>query len=557
MARRHEFEKHPAEQYARNVVDGRIVAGKLVRRACERHLHDLAHGGERGLYFDAAAAEHVLGFYRFLRHSKGEWAGQTFTLEPWQQFLFWMQFGWRRSDGLRRFRTAYKSVARKNGKSTLHSGTSLYMLLADGEPGAEVYAAATKKDQARIVFEEAKRMALASPDIRKRLQILKDNMHVVSTASKFEPLCSNAENLDGLNVHAGMIDELHAHRTRELWDVLETATGARRQPMLDSITTAGFDQTGICYELRSYGQQVLEGFDKPDGLRDDTFLFVDYTLDAGDDWRDPAVWPKANPNLGVSVKPDDLERKAAKATQIATAQNNFRTKHTNEWREQDVLWLDMGRWDACAAAVDPQALARQPCYGGLDLSKRRDTTAFVLVFPRDNGYDVLPFFWMPRENVIEAEKRDRMPYRLWAEQGLIELTEGRTVDYRRVRARIRELAKTYSVREIAFDPWNADDTRIELELDGLVMVQTRQGMRSLSPPSKELETLLIDGRLRHGGHAVLRWMASNVAVRTDENDNIRPIKTADAKKIDGIVALVMALGRAMLNPANTGPSLIY
>lgn len=549
-------ERHPAEQYARRVVDGKIVAGQLVRRACERHLHDLARGDERGLRFDADAAQHVLDFYGFLRHSKGRWGGKPFVLEPWQQFGLWCQFGWKRHDGLRRFRTGYKSVARKNGKSTMLSGSSLYLFLADSEPGAEVYAAATTLKQATIVFEEAKKMVLASPEIKKRVEVLKNNMHVASTASKFEPLCSAPDTNDGWNVHAASIDELHAHKTRDIWDVIETATGARDQPMIDAITTAGFNQDGICYELRQYGITLLNDFDKADGVHDDTFFFLDYTLDPEDDWRDAANWPKANPNLDVSVYRDDLERKSRKAQQIPTAQNNYRTKHLNEWRQQDILWLDMDRWDACAGKPDLAALRRQPCYAGLDLSKTRDTTAFVLVFQRENGYDALPFFFMPEEGVAEAEKRDRMPYRLWAQQGLLELTSGRTVNYRRVRERIRELSKDYSIREIAYDPWQCDDTRVELEMDGFAMIECRQGYRTMTAPCKELETLLVDGRLRHGGHPILRWMASNVSVRDDGNGNIRPVKPndRDSKKIDGIVALVMAISRAMVNPDSSGPN---
>lgn len=553
MVQRAPDKLHPAEQYAEDALAGRVVVGRLVRRAIERHLHDLDHGAERGLYFDPAAAQHAIDFFGFLRHSKGEWAGQPFELAPWQQFLVWVLFGWRRADGARRFRTAYVSVARKNGKSTLTSGVGLYLTVADGEGGAEVYAAATKKDQSRIVFEEAKRMVLKSPELRKRLEILKDNMHVEATASKFEPLSSDSDSLDGLNVHGAIIDELHAHKTRDLFDVIETATGARRQPLLFCITTAGFNQMGICFELRGYGQQVVDGFDKPGGVVDDTFFYVDYTIDETDDWREPACWIKANPNLGVSVKEDDLARKAEKAKRIATAQNNFRTKHLDEWRQQAVLWLPMDRWDACAKPVDHHALKKKVCYAGLDLSKTRDTTAFVLVFPREDGYDVLPYFWIPEEKAAEREKQDRVQYRLWAAQGLIEITPGATIEPRRIRAKIKQLGQLYRIREIGYDPWNATDTAIELgENDGFKMVEMRQGYATLSAPCKELENLVIEGKLAHGGHAVLRWHASNVSVKDDGNENIRPIKPnhQDPKKIDGIVALVMGLGRAIVHPAH-------
>jgi len=549
--------KHPAEQYARDVAGGRIVAGQLVRRACDRHLHDLAHGKDRGLWFDANAAQHVLDFFGFLRHSKGEWGGQPIALEPWQQFSLWTLCGWKRADGLRRFRTAYQSVARKNGKSTICSGVGLYLLLADGEPGAEVYACATKREQAKIVFGEAQRMARASAEIGKRLTLLKENMHSVATASKFEPLSSEADTLDGLNVHGALIDELHAHKTRDLYDVIETATGARRQPLVFNITTAGFNQQGICYELRTYGQQILAGFDKPDGIRDDTFFYLDYTIDPEDDWRDPACWPKANPNLGVSVKLDDLERKAAKAQQLASAQNNFRTKHLDEWRQQNVLWLPMDKWDACRREISRASLARKKCYGGLDLSKTRDTSALVLAFPIGNDLFALPFFWIPRGQAQQRERTDRVPYTLWAQQGLIELTDGDVIDSRVIRQKIRELAREFNLVELRYDPWNATDTAIELrENDGIETVECRQGFASLSAPSKDLESRLLAGTLAHDGHAVLRWHASNVAVKGDDNGNIRPIKPnhQDPKKIDGVVALIMADAAAMVHPEDSGPS---
>jgi phage terminase large subunit-like protein len=301
----------------------------MVRLACERHLDDLAEGAGRGLRFDLAAARHAIEFFGFLRHSKGEWAGQTFELAPWQAFIVGALFGWKRNDGLRRFRTAYCAVPRKNGKSSIAAGIGLYLLVADREQGAEVYSAATSRDQARIVFDEAKRMVASSPALRRRVDMLINNLHVAPTNSRFMPLSSDSSTMDGLNVHGAIIDELHAHKTRNVVDVLETATGARRQPLLFEITTAGYDRHSICFEHHDYSLKVLQGI-----VRDDAWFAVIAGAEEGDDWTDPEVWRKANPNLGRSVKEDDLRRKAEKAIALPGAQNAFRRMHLNEWTEQ-------------------------------------------------------------------------------------------------------------------------------------------------------------------------------------------------------------------------------
>src|SRR5512139_1249755 len=293
-----------AEQYIDDVVAGRVVACHWVQAACQRHVDDLKHGAERGLHFDREAAEHVLKFFTILKHSKGEWAGRPLVLEPWQQFLIWTLFGWKRADGTRRFRTAYIEVARKNGKSTIGAGVGLYLLAADGEPGAEIYSAATKRDQARITHLEAVRMVKASPMLRKRIRTFRDNLNIEGTASKFEPLGADADTLDGLNIHGAIIDEIHAHKTREVWDKLDTGTGARRQPLMFGITTAGYDRQSLCWTLNEYSKKVLDGV-----IEDDTFFALIYTLDDGDDWQDETTWIKANPNLKVSKKNDDLRRK--------------------------------------------------------------------------------------------------------------------------------------------------------------------------------------------------------------------------------------------------------
>ena len=530
-------------QYIQNVISGEQVACKWLRLAVDRHSHDLATGAEQGLWFDKEAGTHVVDFFQFLKHSKGEWAGQTVTLEPWQMFALWVLFGWKRADGLRRFRTAYMEVARKNGKSTLASGVGLYLLDADGEPGAEVYSAATKRAQAQITHAEATRMVKASPFLRRRIRAFRDNLHIPDTAAKFEPLGRDADSMDGLNIHGAIIDEVHAHKTRDVWDVLETATGSRRQPLLFGITTAGFDRQSLCWDLHEYTEKVLQGV-----IRDDTFFGLIFSIDEGDDWQSPGVWAKANPNIGVSVKPDDLERKADKAKEMPSALNSFLRLHLNVWTQSETKWLDLEHWRACGGAVDTEGLRGRSCYGGLDLSSTTDISALVLVFPPladEDPYQVLCRFWIPEDNMRLRSKRDRVPYDVWTRQGLIATTPGNVIDYDFIVAEVDELAQKYDIAEIAFDRWGATRIYQKLEDARMTMVQFGQGFASMSPPMKELEKIVLSGQLAHGGNQVLTWMADNLVAREDPAGNIKPDKEKSVERIDGMVALIMGLDRAI------------
>ena len=385
-------------------------------------------------------------------------------------------------------------MPRKNGKSTTSAGIGLYLLVADGEQGAEVYSAATTRDQARIVFDEAKRMVARSPALRRRVEPLINNLHVAATASRFMPLSSDSSTMDGLNVHGAIIDELHAHKTRGVVDVLDTATGARRQPLLFEITTAGYDRHSICFEHHDYSSKVLEGV-----LQDDSWFAYIAAADEGDDWTDPEVWRKANPNFGISVKQDDLARKAEKAIALPGAQNAFRRMHLNEWTEQAERWIDMAAWDACDAPVDLEELRGRPCYGGLDLSTTTDVTALAWVFPPDDDdglWRVLSRYFVPEDNLRKRAERDRVPYDLWAGQGFIEATPGNVVDYSAVEERIRADAALFQVREIAYDPWNATHIALRLQDEGATMVEFRQGFRSMSAPTRELEKLIVSPQAR-------------------------------------------------------------
>ncbi len=538
-----------AKGYIEDVLAGRVAACRWVRLAVERHVRDLEEGGQRGLWFDEVAAARAIHFFSFLKHSKGEWAGQSIQLEPWQQFLCWCIFGWKRGDGLRRFRTAYVEVPRKNGKSTWASGVGLYLFDADGEPGAEIYTAATKRDQARITHAEAMRMVKASPFLRKRIRVFKDNLHIEGTASKFEPLGRDADSMDGLNIHGAIVDELHAHPNRAVWDVLDTATGARRQPLMLAITTAGFDRSTLCWEQHEYTQKVLNRV----GDGDDTFFGIIFTIDEGDDWREETTWEKANPNYNVSVKADDLRRKAAKAILMPSALNSFLRLHLNVWTQAETKWVDAERWRSCAGYVSAEALRGRQCYGGLDLSRTTDVTALAWVFPPDDEgepFQVLMRFWVPEARVKERSAKGDMNYESWVRQGLITATPGDVIDYDYVYSQIDEDAQQFEVAEIAFDRWGAAAVYQVVEEKGLTMVQMGQGFASMSAPMKELEKLILSKRLAHGGNPVLAWMADNLVAREDPAGNIKPDREKSTEKIDGMVALIMGLDRATRHSDN-------
>lgn len=415
-------------RYAERVVAGEIVAGEFVRLACQRFLDDLKYGEERGIYFSEPRAQHILNFYKFVPHVKGALAGQPIELMDWHVFILINIFGFviplvneetgevvMRSDGsgrpvmVRRFRTAYNEVARKNAKSTLSSGIGLYMTGADGEGGAEVYSAATTRDQARIVFEDAKNMVRKARSTLGRLfDFNKLAIYQEQSASKFEPLSSDANNLDGLNIHCAIIDELHAHKTRDVWDVLETATGARLQSLLFGITTAGFNKEGICYEQRDYAIKVLRGYnsDVEGAVKDDSYFAIIYTLDEGDDPFDETVWQKANPGLGICKRWDDLRRLAKKAKEQVSARVNFFTKHMNVWVTAESAWMDMIKWEKCEYIAPQHELKTYPMWVGVDLAHKIDICAAAKLWRTDNGHVHADFkFWLPEGRLERCSRQ--------------------------------------------------------------------------------------------------------------------------------------------------------
>lgn len=571
---------HPAEQYARDAARGRITCCKWVRLAAKRHLEDHKSGAKRGLWFDAEDAQRILDFSGLLRHSKGEWAGQVITLEPWQQFILWCVFGWKRdwSDrwirklrtggiedtrGLRRFRTMFVECGRKNGKSTLASIISLYMLTADRESGAECYVVSTKKDQSLICFNECERMVAQSPALKKRVKNYKNNLHIPGTASKLQPLGADSDTMDGLNAHLVVADELHAWRSRAVWDKMRTSMGARRQPLMAAITTAGNNRASFCFELHNYCASVLSG--KANLKDSDTFFGIIYSLDDNDDWRNERVWVKANPNLGVSKKWSDMQDEAATAKAIPSALNAFKQLHLNIWVQSAVSWLPVDHWQACAGDIDAidfdDLLAGRACYAGLDLASVSDLAAFVMVFPslgETDRYWVLCRFWCPEETVESRSIAEGVKYDTWVQDGYIEATPGNVIDYKYILAQIAEDAQRFKLREIAYDRFGASNIAQTMQDDmGLTVVQMGQGFLSMSPPMKELERLVKGHQIYHGDNQVLNWMADNVVAALDPAGNIKPDKKRSKEKIDGITALIMAVARAVTNTTPPPKDSIY
>jgi phage terminase large subunit-like protein len=539
---------HPCHQYAHDVISGKILACKKVIQSAQRHLDDL---NRDDIYFDEAAANRIYTFARNLKHIKGRWDSPYIKLEPWQLFVFGCLFGWKvKATGFRRFTWAYIQVARKNGKSTMIGILALYFMLLDWEPGAEVYCAATKFQQAKIVFNSAKQMAIRNPYLKKRLAggIFKENLYDFASASKMEPIGSDADTTDGLNPNLVIIDELHAFKDRALVDVLQEAMASREQPMQIEISTAGYHRD-IGYERYEYAAKVLSGVNEHDSF----FCYV-AELDEDDDWQDKTVWIKANPNLGVSVKMSHLLDAYTQAKNNPAKQNSFLVKHLNKWVNSATKWIDFDVWKKSAWEIDPEILKDRPCFGGLDLSTKLDLTAFVLVFPPwgdDPKWQTLYRFWVPEE-MVEKRSRgyqvSRAPYDLWVKQGHLLQTDGDVLDYDLVISEIVELSKIYDIKEIGFDPYKATVTSMELEKRDLKTVEVRQGRWTLSEPMNHFYELLLQQKINHGNHPVMTWMANNLTIKTDTNGNIQPDKEHSIDKIDGPVALFTALTRALMNP---------
>ena len=502
------------------------------------------------MVFDERKAQRVVRFIEALRHTKGEFHGQPFHLLPWQEKIIRDVFGTVRDDdpSMRQYTTAYIEIPKKNGKSELGAAIALNMLINDDEWKAEVYSCASDRQQAAIVFDVAVDMVRQSPALMKRVKIIPSTRRMIyqPTGSIYQVLSSEVATKHGLNVSACIFDELHTQPTRALYDVMTQGSGdARRQPLWFFLTTAGTDRNSICWEVHQKALDILEG-----RKNDPRFYPVLFGLPDDADWTSEENWYRANPSLDHTITIDKVRDAFRKAQETPADENQFRQLRLNQWVKQSVRWMPMDKWDECGGVVDPYALEGRACYAGLDLSSTSDLTALVLVFPpasEDEPYIALPFFWLPEETLSLRVRRDHVPYDQWAKRGFIRTTEGNVVHYGFIERFICEMGERYDIREIAHDRWNATMMVQTLEDDGFTMVPFGQGFRDMSPPTKELMRLVLEHRLCHGGHPVLRWNMDNAFVRTDPAGNLKLDKEKSTEKVDGAVALVMALDRAMKN----------
>lgn len=536
--------KYPAELYAEQVRSGEILVCEYVRLAVERYYADLDRALDKGWYFDKKAAMRAIRFIEKLKHTKGEWVGQRFRLEPWQQFVLWNIFGWKNADGMRRFRYAYIEIARKNGKTALSAGIGLYMLFADGESRPEVYSAATVKDQAKICFSDAVEIVKAT-DLKNYLTPYRNSIVYELKGGTMKPLSSDYGTHDGLNPSCGIIDEFHAHKDSGMFDVIKSAFGARRQPLMFIITTAGFDKSGVCYAYRENVIKVLRGVNE-----DDSLFGIIYTLDDKSEWDDPKMWIKANPNLGVSLSADYLADQVKDAKNRPEAVRNVMTKNVDLWVDAERTWILDDVWLKCIGTTDPADLKGCACWGGLDLSNVSDITAYVLLFHENDRFQLLPHFWIPEEKMLEKVRKENINYDKWAAEGYVTVTPGNVIDYDFVKADILRIVADYDLRTSAYDRWNSSQTIIDLQNEGMECNPFGQGYGSMSAPTKEFEKLVLTGKIEHFGNPVLRWMLASTLVKTDPAGNIKPDKEKSTQKIDGIVASIMALGEWMTAQAN-------
>lgn len=547
-----------AEAYARQVISGKIPACKWIKLACQRHLDEvkLSKAADFPYYFDPAKAERVAKFLQLLPHTKGKWASkrELIKLEGWQLFSVCIPFGWlRKKDDTRRYRTILIFVPRKNGKSIIGGGVGLYMFTADGEFGAEVYSGATTEKQAWEVFRPAKLMVDRTPELREHfgVEVNASNMCRLSDGSRFEPVIGKPG--DGSSPSCAIVDEFHEHQDSTLFDTMETGMGAREQPVMLVITTAGSSIGGPCHQLVRDAERMLEGvIERPD------LWAMLYTIDPGDDWTSEAVLIKANPNYGISINGDFLQARQRDAMQSAAKQATFRTKHLNEWVGAKSAWLNMLRWKEAPARKSLAELDGRPCYIGLDLASKIDIAGNLLLFPPVDGdpyWHLHGRYYLPEARVIEELDSNTARYREFDALGLLTLTDGEVIDFEVIKEDLREFAGRFDVQQVAYDPWQATQLAQEMQAEGLLMVEVRQTVQNISEPMKELEALVLQRKLAHGDCPVLTWMASNVVAKLDAKDNIYPNKERPENKIDGIVAAIMALSRAIAGKQEEGPDL--
>ncbi|QOL80550.1 terminase large subunit [Pseudooceanicola spongiae] len=536
---------HPVSAYARDVTEGRIIAGDLVRRACKRHLSDLETGRDRGLYFDPAGADRILNFAKILRHTEGALAGQSFQLQPWQVFRMGSVFGWKReATGLRRFRNTYHQVGKKNGKTTDTAVPMLYSQLMDGEAAPQAYCAATTRDQAGLLFKGVKRMIKHSPVLTRGMDVYRTQIETPDTDGMIACLSRDGNSSDGINPHFLARDEMHRWTDRELAETITESMIARTQPIDWVITTAGHDRASLCGELRDYAESVLRG-----DVEDDRFFAYVAEPPVDCDPLDPTAWAMGNPNLDVSKPQADIKAAATLATIIAAKMPNFRRFHLNLWTEGAEAWIARDVWDQGDAKqpIDLARLRGKRAWIGLDLSNKVDTTAIVVAIPDGEAVVVIAYIFLPEgpKGFIHRAQTEKREFVGWQQAGWLEICRGGSVDEGEIRARLHWLKGFFDIQEVAYDPWGMKYLAERLEKEGFPMVEHRQGFASMSNPMKRVEELVAQKRIRHGGNPVLAWQVGNVHRDEDASENVKPNKKKSTGRIDGAVAMIMAVGRAV------------
>jgi len=538
----------PVTDYAQKVIAGTVVAGPWVRLAAKRHLEDLEQGPGRGLIWHPERAQHAITFIECLRHYQGDKAGKRFILSDWQRFVVGSVFGWYVNDGQRRFRIAYVEIGKGNGKTPLAAAIALYGLVADGEAGAEIYSAATSRDQAGICFTDAKQFVLSCAPLLNRLQVGHNNIAFLETSSFLRVVSAEGRGLDGKRPHLVVVDELHEHPTATVVEKMRAGTKGRTRALIFEITNSGYDQTTVCWEHHDYSIKVLQGVIENDSW----FAFV-AALDKGEDpFDNPSCWPKANPNLGISLTHQYLIEQVREAKDLPSKRNLVLRLNFCRWTEASEGAIDLDYWDKCNTPVHVSALQGRACYGGLDLASVSDFCALSWIFPpegdRDTGlWHLLLRLYLPEAAVKRMRDKQRLPIDTWVSQGLVTVTPGNVTDYGFIKADIKRDREQFDVREIAFDRYNSSQLVTDLQDDGALMVGFGQGYLSMSPAIKEMERLYMSGRLAHGGHKVLRWMASSTVATHDAAENVKFDREKSTNKIDGMVSTAMAIGRAIAN----------
>lgn len=540
-----------AERYAKDVVAGKRVACELTRQACERHLNDLKKT-DWPYYFDMEAGEKVCKFAELLPHTKGRWANpgpnksNLIELEPWQCFALAVPFGWKRKkDGRRRFRKVYDEISRKNGKSVLGAIVGLYMFAVDGEYGAEVYSGATSEKQAWEVFRPAQQMCRKSEGFKDRfgIEVNASNLNILENGSRFEPLIGKPG--DGASPHCAIVDEFHEHQTADLYDTMETGMGARDQPLMFVITTAGDNLAGPCYEMRGHAIKVLQGV-----YEDDELFSMIFTVDEESEWKTVRGLKKANPNFGVSVNEDYLKAQVEDAKRRSVKQGAVKTKHCNLWVQARSAWMNMEAWRGCGEDMSLEDFHGEPCIVGLDLATKIDIASRVMVFPKDidgkRHYYAFDHHYIPEETLMTSSIGQLSG---WVQDGWISATEGNEIDFTQIEEDIvgeDGVLHSHDIDEIPYDPWQATQLAQRLQEAGGKVIEMRNLVQHMSPAMKELEAAVLSGRFHHNMSPVLTWMVSNVVAKEDAKENIYPRKERSENKIDGAVALIMAMNRAMV-----------